>query len=65
MLNYFINKININNAKYKIPHPIVHPKRVKDSLYLFSQNNIPARPKTSIAEITADIIKRRRIIIGA
>ena len=35
------------------------------SLYFLSQNRMPARPNTKVAEITAEIMKRRSIIIGA
>ncbi|OGC39051.1 hypothetical protein A3K42_01055 [candidate division WWE3 bacterium RBG_13_37_7] len=34
-------------------------------MYLFSQKRTPARPNTKVADITADITKRRSIIIGA
>lgn len=44
---------------------MVQPKVVNASLYFFSKKSIPALPNTNVAEITADTMNKRSIIIGA
>ena len=45
--------------------PKVQPIRVKDSLYLFSQNKNPARAKAMDPVIMAETIKSSKKAIGA